>query len=193
MNFLAHLFLSGPPGEIMLGNFIADSVTSRMQGNYSVGIQKGIELHRAIDTFTDQHPVVEQSKARLRERYRKYAPVIVDIFYDHVLAKEWDNFSKTGLRSYADEAYLFLGTHTASFPERSLGFYRYMQHSDILYNYSRTEGIARVMQGMARRSNFNSGMEHSSEMLQRYYKEFREEFLLFFPELQQMTRDLLLK
>jgi acyl carrier protein phosphodiesterase len=193
MNFLAHLFLSGPPGEIMLGNFIADSVTSRMQGSYSAGIQKGIELHRAIDTFTDQHPVVEQSKARLRERYRKYAPVIVDIFYDHVLAKEWGDFSKTDLRSYADEAYLFLGAHTTSFPARSLGFYRYMQHSDILYNYSRAEGIDRVMQGMARRSNFDSGMEHSSEMLLSHYKEFREEFLIFFPELQQMTHDFLLK
>ena len=92
MNFLAHLFLSGEPGELMVGNFIADSVKGNAMNDFSEGIQKGIILHRAIDTFTDSHNEMQKSKERLRPRYKKYAPVITDIFYDHFLAVNWQDY-----------------------------------------------------------------------------------------------------
>jgi acyl carrier protein phosphodiesterase len=183
MNFLAHLYLSGPPGEIMIGNFIADSVTSKMQTAYAEDIQKGISLHRKIDSFTDTHSIVAQSKERLRKRYKKYAPVIVDIFYDHFLASQWENYSAISLREYADTAYHFLGLQTALFPERSRRFFHYMVNYDMLYNYSKVEGIERVMKGMSGRASFNSGMETSTEELILHYEQFNAEFRLFFPEL----------
>jgi acyl carrier protein phosphodiesterase len=187
MNFLAHLFLSGPNGDVMLGNFIADSVTSIMKPGFSNEIQKGIRLHHAIDSFTDKHPVVQKSKERLRDPYRKYAPVIVDIFYDHILAREWEHFSKTPLRRFADNAYSFLGSQSAILPERSMHFFRYMQSTDALYNYSEISGIRRVMKGMASRASVGSGMENSPDALVQHYDAFREEFLLFFPELMEMS------
>ena len=91
MNFLAHIYLSGDDPNIQLGNFIGDFVKGRnLVEQFGHEIAKGIELHRAIDEFTDKHPIVKLSKVRLREKYRHYAPVIVDIFYDHYLAKNWE-------------------------------------------------------------------------------------------------------
>src|SRR3954453_2663939 len=109
MNFLAHLYLSGNDPEIMVGNFLGDFVRGRnLLERYKKNIATGIELHRTIDEFTDTHPIVAQSKNRLREKYRHYAAVIVDIFYDHFLAKNWSEYSSELLPDFADRAYQIL-------------------------------------------------------------------------------------
>jgi len=83
MNFLAHLYLSKDNQNIMIGNFIADAIRGNKFKHFPAEIQKGIILHRHIDTFTDQHPIVRISKRRLHERYGHYDGVIIDLFYDH--------------------------------------------------------------------------------------------------------------
>jgi acyl carrier protein phosphodiesterase len=183
MNFLAHLYLSGGNTDLLIGNFIGDSVTSRMRVLLAPEIQRGVLLHQAIDTFTDSHPVVRKSKERLRPRYRKYASVIVDVFYDHFLAKHWSKYSNKSLRSFADETYDFLEEHKNTFPPRSLHFYQYMRQTDVLVLYATVAGIDRVMKGMAHRASFESGMETCAEELQMHYIEFEKEFQLFFPDL----------
>jgi acyl carrier protein phosphodiesterase len=185
MNFLAHLFLSGEPSELMVGNFIADSVKGSATDNFSEEIQKGIKLHRAIDTFTDNHPEMLKSKERLRPRYKKYAPVITDIFYDHFLATSWQEYSAVSLREYTNQVYKYLEDYIAVFPERSQQFYAYMIKYDILFAYTKIEGIERVMQGMSRRAHFISGMETATEELVKNYDDFKAEFKLFFPDLQK--------
>ncbi len=185
MNFLAHIFLSGEPGEVMVGNFIADSVKGSEMTKFSLGIQEGIRLHRAIDTYTDNHAVTLKSKIRLRERYGKYSPVVADIFYDHFLATHWEDYSNISLRMYADQIYKFLQTHYAIFPERSKQFFNYMTKYDILFAYSKIEGIDKVMQGMSRRAKFESGMETAAEALLHGYEDYKTEFREFFPELQE--------
>lgn len=184
MNFLAHLFLSGPRDERMVGNFIADSVKGSTLKNYSPGVQQGIKLHHAIDHFTDNHAVMLKSKERLRHQYGKYSPVISDIFYDHFLATHWEDYSQVSLRSYVDDTYKFLGTHLSVFPERSKQFYMYMIKYDILFAYQKIEGIEKVMQGMSRRAKFESHMETAASELQNGYEEYKSEFRIFFPELQ---------
>ena len=171
----------------MTGNFIGDSVTSAMQSGLPPGIRKGVLLHQQIDTFTDSHPVVRLSKERLRPRYRKYAGVITDIFYDHFLAANWNEYAKNSLRDYADEVYAFLETQRPLFPPRSLQFYEYMRRADALFIYAEVNGIRKVMQGMSRRSVFESGMETSTEELLEHYDVFGEEFRTFFPELIRMA------
>ena len=141
MNFLAHLFLSGEPSELMVGNFIADSVKGNSIDNFTEDIQKGIKLHRAIDMFTDNHPEMQKSKERLRPRYKKYAPVITDIFYDHFLAVNWQDYSKVSLRDYTNQVYKYLEGYYSVFPERSKQFYDYMIKYDILFAYTKIEGI----------------------------------------------------
>lgn len=185
MNFLAHLFLSGEPGEQMVGNFIADSVKGNAIQGFTKGIQEGIKLHRAIDGFTDSHPEMQKSKERLRSRYKKYAPVITDIFYDHFLAVNWADYSAVSLRDYTNRIYTYLGEYYHLFPLRSKQFYDYMVKYDILFAYTKIEGIEKVMQGMSRRAHFISGMETATEELIKEYKGFEAEFRSFFPGLQK--------
>ena len=108
MNFLAHLYLSGNNEEVIFGNFIADGVKGNQMNGYSAGIRDGIRLHREIDRYTDNHPVVKQSKSRLSPKYRMFSGVIVDLFYDHFLSKYWQEFSQKELNDFVSKTYQLL-------------------------------------------------------------------------------------
>src|SRR5688572_22768153 len=125
MNFLAHLYLSGNDEQLMVGHFIADSVKGSTYNNYPDGIKRGILLHRAIDNYSDHHPVFGKSVERLRPGYRKYAGVIVDIFYDHFLAKNWKDYSEKPLDVYAAEVHTLMLKNVVHFPQKSLLFLKY--------------------------------------------------------------------
>jgi len=183
VNYLAHLFLSGDSKEIMVGNFIADSVKGGDISKYSEGVQEGIIMHRRIDSFTDNHPVTARSKIRLRPTYHKYAGVIVDIYYDHFLATLWGDYSHVPLEEYAGNTYRILLKYLHVFPKRSMRFYGYMTAYNALVNYAKTEGVERVLQGMARRTRFKSGMEHATIELLKDYTLYEQEFKEFFPDL----------
>ena len=188
MNFLAHLYLSGDDPEIMVGNFIGDFVRGRhVHEQFQQNIATGIELHREIDEFTDKHLVVLESKKRLRPKYRHYAPVIVDVFYDHFLAIHWSSLHTQSLPDFATYAYSQLERHEAILPERVLQMMPYMIRGNWLVNYSKTEGIHRALSGMSRRTPYESKMDEAVHDLEKYFHEFESEFLLFFPELKQMS------
>lgn len=188
MNFLAHLYLSGSDPEIMVGNFIGDFVRGRnLNEIYKPKIALGIELHRQIDDFTDSHTIVLESKKRLRGKYRHYAPVIVDVFYDHFLASGWKDFHTQPLEEYAAYAYTKLEEYEAILPERVLQMMPYMIRGNWLVNYSKTEGIHRALTGMSRRTPYESKMDEAVHDLEKYYNEFEEEFKAFFPELKRMS------
>lgn len=190
MNFLAHLYLSGDNQKIMLGNFMGDFVKGRgALGQFDPDIVKGIELHRTIDEFTDSHAVVTQSKNRLRPKYRHYSGVIVDIFYDHFLAKEWSNYHSDLLPDFADKAYEVIQSHDAILPEEIKFMMPYMIKGNWLVNYGRVEGIERALSGMARRARFESKMEQSVHELIEHYDLFLNEFSTFFPDLQKHATD----
>lgn len=192
MNYLAHLFLSGKSDELMIGNFIADAVKGRQYKNYSDRVREGILLHRHIDTYTDKHEIVEASKSRLRAKYRKYAPIIVDIYYDHFLAVNWDSFSDEPLPEYSAQVYRMLKTNLDELPLKSVQFLGYMMRNNILCAYATTAGVQRVLEGMAYRASFQSNMEHAAEDLIEHYELFENEFLEFFPQLQAHVRSLAL-
>jgi acyl carrier protein phosphodiesterase len=184
MNFLAHLYLSGNDPEVMVGNFIGDFVKGRnLLQQFSTPIVKGIELHRSIDEFTDKHAVVKQSKDRLRATYRHYAGVIVDVFYDHYLAKYWNMYHDQLLPDYAAYAYTTIGDHDYMLPAGVKQMLPYMIRGNWLVHYARIEGINRALTGMARRTPYESRMDEAAIDLQKYYDEFKAEFELFFPEL----------
>ena len=189
MNFLSHLYLAGNSDGLIIGNFIADSVKGSDFNTFSNEIQQGILLHRKIDTFTDAHPVVEQSKQRLREKYRKYAGVIVDIYYDHYLAIDWNTYSPVSLEVFTESIYTLVQNNQAILPVKSVQFTRYMLEHNILYGYSKLEGIERVLKGMARRTTFESNMEHAIHDLREHFSLFENEFKQFFPELQQFVAE----
>ncbi|MBY0434107.1 MAG: ACP phosphodiesterase [Cyclobacteriaceae bacterium] len=190
MNFLAHLHLSGPDPEIMVGNFIGDFVKGReLEGVFGKGIARGVALHRAIDEFTDRHPVVKLSKARLRPKYGHYAGVIVDIFYDHFLAVRWSSYSDISLTDYASQAYRILEQYDAILPERVKQMMPYMMKGNWLVNYATLDGIQRSLNGISRRATFDSKMEQSTEDLKEHYADFEREFVEFFAELQSFANE----
>ena len=188
MNFLAHLYLSGNDPEIMIGNFIGDFVRGRhVHEQFKPNIALGIELHREIDEFTDSHLVVRESKKRLRPKYRHYAPVIVDMFYDHFLAARWLDYHIQPLPAFAAYAYAQLKEHEPILPERVVQMMPYLVKGNWLVSYAQLEGIHRALTVMSRRTPFDSKMDEAVFDLEKSYAEFESEFMLFFPELKQMS------
>ncbi len=188
MNFLSHLYLAGNSEGLIIGNFIADSVKGSAYNNFSKEIQQGIILHRKIDSFTDSHPVVEQSKQRLRAKYKKYSSVIVDIYYDHYLAINWKKYSEIELEIFVQNIYSIINNNHSILPEKSARFTKYMLEHNILFGYSKLEGIERVLYGMSRRATFESNMEQAIHDLKEHFDLFENEFKIFFPELQQYVK-----
>lgn len=189
MNFLSHLYLAGDSEGLIIGNFIADSVKGSDYRIYNEEIQKGIFLHRAIDSYTDAHPIVEHSKERLRSKYKKYSSVIVDIYYDHFLAKNWENYSQISLSEFSKNIYRIILSNKTLLPFKSARFSEYMLRYNILENYARIEGIEQVLKGMANRARFDSQMDKSIEELQLHFNDFEKEFNLFFPQLQEFVKE----
>ncbi len=183
MNFLAHLYLSDNDEELLIGNFIADSVKGSAFRNFSPGIANGILLHREIDRFTDAHPIVRQSIARIRPVYRKFSGVIIDIFYDHFLAANWKDFSSVPLTEFAQDVLRLMQQHEPIMPYKSKMFLAYTAKHNPLVGYSTVEGIEKVLTGMSKRTRFRSNMELSVRELKQHYDLFRQEFYAYFPEL----------
>ena len=135
MNFLAHLYLSGDSDEIMLGNFIADFTKAKEVGSCHRDICLGILLHREIDSFTDKHHQFTESKQRLWSRHRHYSSVIVDIFYDHFLAKNWEEYSTIPLEDFARHVYTTIQRFDDALPEKAQQVLPQMIAKNWLVNY----------------------------------------------------------
>ena len=187
MNFLAHLYLSKNNTNIMIGNFIADHIRGNNYEGFSKEIQQGIFLHREIDTFTDAHAVVRKSKRRLHKRYRHYDGVIIDIFYDYFLAKNWNVYSEIPLDVYTKSVYTLFDKIKLDLPIKSQNFIKYMIEYDLLFNYSNKEGIAKVLNGVNQRTKGKSQMNLAIEDLHVLEKELETDFTSFFSDLIQHT------
>ncbi len=179
MNFLAHLYLSPNNKEIMIGNFIADHVRGNKFNHLSQNIQKGIQLHRKIDTFTDAHKTVRISKRRLHERYGHYDGVIIDIFYDHFLAKNWNTYSQIPLDIFSQSVYKMLQDYNDVLPQKTKELLPYMKQYNWLYNYQFIDGMKDVLNGMNRRTKGKSQMNLAIEDLQLYYTDLENDFNSF--------------
>lgn len=191
MNFLAHIFLSKDDDKLTVGNFIGDFVKGAQINDYDDEIKLGILLHREIDHYTDNHDVVKLSKDRLRPDYRHYSPVIVDVFYDHFLAKNWNRFSSGKLEPFTQDFYAMIDNYRKVLPEPARHMLTYMKRDNWLYNYRLTEGIHRALSGMSRRTSFDSRMEYAVNDLKRNYEQFEAEFLTFFPDLRRRCKQFL--
>ncbi|MFY0604991.1 MAG: acyl carrier protein phosphodiesterase [Flavobacteriaceae bacterium] len=183
MNFLAHLYLSESNTNIMIGNFIADHIRGNQFTHLHPEIQQGIKLHREIDTFTDAHEIVRKSKRRLHKRYGLYAGIVIDIFYDHYLAKNWEQYSVIPLDIFVNSVYQLLEDQHDILPEKTKHLLPYMIAHNWLYNYQFHKGIEQVMNGMNRRTKNRGQIDLAIEDLKVLDHEFQEDFTLFFKEL----------
>jgi len=189
MNFLAHIYLSGDNTGVTLGNFMADGIKGKDYKKYRRDIQIGILLHREIDTFTDAHATVRKSTKRLHKKYGHYSGIIVDILYDHFLAKNWNTYSTIPLDEYVDDFYDTLENNFETLEVRVQKMMPYMIANNWLLSYASIEGISKVLDGMNRRTKNRSQMNLAVNELEEFYNEFESEFTSFFKELIAFSND----
>jgi acyl carrier protein phosphodiesterase len=183
MNFLAHIYLSGNNDLIKIGNFMADGIRGNDYLHFPDDVKKGILLHRQIDTFTDSHLVYRKSKHRLHEKYGHYSGVIMDILYDHFLAKNWKNYSEEKLEDFVDKFYKSLKSNTEILTEKTKSMMPYMIDQNWLTSYTTIAGIEKILFQMDYRTKHRANMQEAVVELQEFYFEFEQEFTLFFEEL----------
>jgi acyl carrier protein phosphodiesterase len=188
MNYLAHAYLSFNEPQILVGNMISDFVKGRKKFNYSEGIQKGIELHRAIDEFTDHHTATQKAKLFFKKDYRLYAGAFVDIVYDHFLANDTTEFhNETILRSFSAKTYDDLQDHSSSFPWKFDLFFNHMKKEDWLYNYRHVSFIEKSFAGLVRRAAYLSESMPAVNVLEENYDRLAVCYQDFFPDLKSFS------
>lgn len=183
MNFLAHIYLSGDEDPVIIGNFIADGIKGKRYEKFPPQIAKGILLHRGIDSFTDSHPTVHKSTARLHKNYGHYSGVIVDILYDHFLAKNWSKYSDVPLDEYVQDFYELLRKNFTILPPRIQKMMPYMITDNWLLSYATVNGISKILAQMNVRTKGVSKMNLAVAELEEFYDQFEAEFTSFFDEL----------
>ncbi|GAA4744053.1 ACP phosphodiesterase [Flavisolibacter ginsenosidimutans] len=188
MNYLAHAYLSFNEPHILVGNMISDFVKGRQKSLYAASVQKGIQLHRFIDAFTDDHPVTAKAKQIFRPQYRLYSGPIMDVVYDHFLASDENVFPNDSLLSFTHGVYQTLEEETIHLPQRFLPVLTYMKMENWLYHYRTTDGIYKSLRGLIRRAAFISDSQPALELLLKHYDELRNYYEEFFPAVKQTTK-----
>ena len=187
MNFLAHFLLSADDDELRLGNLLGDVVKGRVERFVHPGtserMRTGIRLHRSIDSFSDRHAVVRRSKRRIAARYGRLSGVIVDVYYDHVLAREWSAHGRGELHRFAADVYRTLHENLTRLPVDVHPLVHAMTRGNWLAGYARVEGIEGALRGMARRVPVAASIGTAAEELVEHYPAFADDFAEFFPEL----------
>ena len=184
MNFLAHAYLSFHQPALLTGNLMGDFVKGRQMELYNMSVRKGIQLHRAIDSFTDTHAATQVAKDIFRPSTRLYGAVFVDIIFDHFLANDPMHFTDATLQAFAQEVYTTLKAQDMALPPNFVRMVGYMSEQNWLYNYKFTSGISSSFQGMVRRAKY---IEFSAEVpmmvFEKHYAELQQCYDNFFPSL----------
>lgn len=183
MNYLAHLYLSGDSDEVMLGNFIGDYVKGAQYLHYSAEVQRGILLHRAIDSFTDSHPTVKEAMAYFRPAYGRWSGIVTDVMFDHFLAKDWRDYSPYTLRQFAKHTHAVLLSNFFQLPMRVKGFLPFLIQHKRLESYARLDGIEQSLHIMAHRTSLPDETNQAMDILNSNFAELNELFESFFAEL----------
>ena len=188
VNYLAHAYLSFGIPDVVVGNLISDFVKGKKQLEYPDSIRKGITLHRAIDTFTDSHPVTRHAKSYFRAAYGLYSGALTDVVYDHFLANDPVAFSaETPLTAFAQQTYRQLATREALFPERFARIFPYMRDQDWLSHYRYKEGIFNSFAGLARRAAYMPPPQQACELFEAHFADLEACYREFFPLLRDFA------
>lgn len=184
MNWLAHLYLSEPDPAFRVGNLLPDWLPPWDLAGLPASFQRGIERHRAIDAFTDSHPLVRQSVRRFEKPFRRYGGVLTDVFYDHFLAAGWSVHSQEPLEDFVRGFYNSVGQVQQHIPAEACAVLEHMRAGDWLSSYATLSGIATTLRRMSRRLRFPFDLAASMPVLEKNYELFRADFEAFFPKLQ---------
>ncbi|MEO1258347.1 MAG: ACP phosphodiesterase [Bacteroidota bacterium] len=183
MNFLAHIFLSGDQPHLIVGNFLADYLNNKEVAALPGPIQEGIRLHRKIDAYTDQHPMVKRGVERMRPAHRKFAPVVLDICFDYVLVKNWSRYSVENIHLFTKKVYEVLQDHSSLMPHKLQERLPMMIADDWLTKYGTVPGLRYTFKRMKYRTEFPEYFIGAVDNFLDDYDSYENEFNQFFPDL----------
>ncbi|PZR09066.1 MAG: DUF479 domain-containing protein [Flavobacterium psychrophilum] len=187
MNYLAHAYLSFNIPAVLVGNLISDYVKGKKQFDYPADVRKGIVLHRAIDSFTDEHEATAVAKEIFRPSYRLYSGAFVDVVYDHFLARDTQQFTGNRLYAFSQEVYATLDQYTSIFPQPFSQLYPYMKKHNWLNNYGNRESIDHSFQGLVRRAMYLSDSSEAFRLFEKHYDALQECYDVFFPAVKRFA------
>ncbi len=188
MNYLAHAFLSFNNADLLVGNMIADYIKGNKQFEYSVQIQAGIKLHRAIDFYTDTHEASQEIKNLFKPTYRLYAGAFIDVVYDYFLANDRIHFTtENELRIFADNTYQILEKRQQDFPEKFGIMFPFMQSQDWLYNYRTDIGMQKSFGGLRKRAKYIEETDTAFEIFLDNKQTIQHAYDVFFPDLKNFA------
>ncbi len=190
MNFLAHLYLADRQPDALLGSLMGDFVKGPLQGRFSPDLTRALAQHRKVDAFTDAHPVVRASRARMTPARRRFAGIMVDVFYDHFLALHWEDYAEQPLEAFAREVYALLRTREAMLPERLRRIAPLMVQFDWLGSYRRVEAVHVALDRMGERLKRGNALLGAGAELTANYDGLQADFRAFFPEVRRFAQDL---
>jgi len=167
----------------MLGNLVADFTRRVKFKDFKARVQQGIELHHFIDDFTDSHLLVEEAKAIIRPQQGKFSGVVMDIYFDHLLAKDYHFWHQDSLADFAKQAYSLFNKRKNELPETTLHMLQYMERGNWLYNYASHQGLSRSLEGMSRRTRYPNNMQTAASQLRDKETELLAIFKIFYPDL----------
>lgn len=188
MNYLAHVYLSGENPQLALGNFIADHIKGKAYRDYPRGIQQGILLHRFIDSYTDAHPNFKQAAQLFFPTHRHYSRVLVDMYFDHLLARDWLHYHpQKPLPDFARDFYSVLNTHIELLPKNFQKINRIIREQDWFNGYAQLQELERILMHMDRRTRFDSQLQASVAVFKHIQSDFEALFPPFFTDLRAAT------
>ena len=191
MNWLAHLLLAEPTPEGTLGNLLGDLVKGEARKSLSLNLQRGLASHQAIDIYTDNHIIVERSKSRIDRQYRRFAGILIDVFYDYILANNWQDYSDIAIEQFTTTTYASWSGHLETLPTYARGVIQRLIAEDWLASYETLSGIentlARISWRLNRRSKRTYDLTPAIAELTDNYLALEQDFQQFFPQLQTFT------
>ena len=191
MNYLAHIRLAGDDPECLIGNFLGDFVKGRLtEDRYSPGVKRGIVMHRRIDAWTDSHEITRKCARLISPERRRWSRVILDIFYDHLLAVNWERYSDESLRDFLDRSYGIILGAADIFPEHAAARINTIIEDGWIEKYRSISGLSIVFEGMSRRVRRKNPLSGSERELVAHYDEMNEHFNRFFPEILEYAKHL---
>ncbi|MDR3594499.1 ACP phosphodiesterase [Clostridium sp.] len=194
MNYLAHIYLSYNSEENMLGNFLGDFVNKSLENEFEYSIKQGIFMHKKLDTFTDSHPDFLRSRGRISSINRRLSGVLIDIFYDHFLAKNWDDYSSILLEEYVDNFYNILEKFSYCLPDKLIKRMPFMIEENWLLSYRDISGIERTVERISKRfSNTKHPLINPMDELINNYESLENDFKCFYPHAIEYANELIFK
>jgi acyl carrier protein phosphodiesterase len=186
MNYLAHAYLSFNNPEVLVGNIISDYVKGKNKFLYSEAIQIGINLHRAIDTFTDAHVIIKEAKQIFQPHYRLYSGAFIDVSFDHFLAKKLSN--ELDFKAYTENVYTQLDPFFSTFPMAFQKTFPGMRQHNWLYNYQFDWGMQKSFIGLQKRAKYIEEVETAFSLFQHNYVSLQNYFTDYWQDLYKFSQ-----